>query len=45
MNRTICVVAVVCIAVFAVTAIAAVQTFALLDAQTPVADLFVARNS
>ncbi len=41
-RRSFRIAAFVCIAVFAFTAITAVQAFALLDAQTPVEDLFAA---
>jgi hypothetical protein len=40
MRRRVKVVAIVCIAVFAFTAIAAVPMFALIDAQTPIDALF-----
>lgn len=40
MSSRIRVVAIVCIALFAFTVVAAAPTLALLDAETPVADLF-----
>jgi hypothetical protein len=40
MSRRVTVVAIVCIAIFAFTAIAAVSMFAFFDAQTPIDALF-----